>query len=64
MKFLADKIEGICVFLEEWIQLKSNLYNKENFVLPWKANELLFLERVQAKTLEIKMAKIKSDCSQ
>ena len=63
LKFLEEKIEGIHVFVEECIQLKSKLYNKENSVLPWKANELLFLERVatEARTLEIKLAKIKGD---
>ena len=43
--------------------MKSNIYNKKNSVLPWKATEILLLERVgtKAKTLEIKLAKIKGD---
>jgi hypothetical protein len=63
LKFLAGKIEEIGVFVKDCKQLKGNLFNKERYVLPWQANELLFLERVatEAISVEIQLAKIKGD---
>lgn len=63
LKFLAEKIDEIGGFVKDCKQLKGNLFNKENYVLPWKANELLFLERVatEANLVEIQLAKIKGD---
>ena len=63
LKFLAGKIEEIGIFVKDCKQLKGNLFNKERYVLPWQANELLFLERVatEAISVEIQLAKIKGD---
>ena len=46
LNFLAKKIEEIGGFVKDCKQVKGNLFNKENYLLPWKANDLLFLERV------------------
>ena len=66
VEFMSRIIEEIGTFIVECKTLRSNLFDKENTVKTWKANELLFLENTIKNLLAIegKMVKAKGDILQ
>ena len=66
VEFMSRIIEEIGTFIVECKMLRSNLFDKENTVKTWKANELLFLENTIKNFLAIegKMVKVKRDILQ
>ncbi len=66
IKFLSGIINEIDTFIVECKTLRANLFHRENTVKPWKANELLLLEKIIKELLAVhaKMVKTKGDILQ
>ncbi|CAB3979992.1 Hypothetical predicted protein [Paramuricea clavata] len=66
VEFMAGIIQEVDSFIVECKTLRSNLFDKENTVKPWKANELLFLENIikDLSAIDTKMVKAKGDIFQ
>jgi hypothetical protein len=66
VEFMAGIIQEVDSFIVECKTLRSNLFDKENTVKSWKANELLFLENIikDLSAIDAKMVKAKGDIFQ
>ena len=66
VEFMAGIIQEVDSFIVECKTLQSNLFDKENTVKPWKANELFFLENIikDLSAINAKMVKAKGDIFQ
>ncbi len=66
IKFMSGIINEIDTFIVECKTLRANLFDRENTVKPWKANELLLLEKIIKELLAVhaKMVKTKGDILQ
>ncbi|CAB4016594.1 uncharacterized protein LOC110249849 [Paramuricea clavata] len=66
VEFMAGIIQEVDSFIVECKTLRSNLFDKENTVKPWKADELLFLENIikDLSAIDTKMVKAKGDIFQ
>ena len=61
---MAGLIKEVDSFIVEYKTRRSHLFDNENNVKPWKANELLFLENVikDLSAIAARMAKAKEVC--